>query len=252
MKTPIAVSIAVLVILSALHPAHAENVMQNGGFEEPAVKLRTPKDSGGDPANGGVNSLWQSFTINSDGVGHMVSAGLTNEIAHTGAQSVFVKFDDVTRSYQNATLETAPVPVIQTSLYRIGIWGRLDKKNPLTLGERIAFMRVQIEFFKDDGTTSAGDAEYRIQPIPGSKNRLSLFTVEKWNEYSTEVTTPVEADFMVVKLIFETGSTPGHTNGIIFFDDFTINGEPSPLKTPKPKMEDAPESSATTNGTSTN
>ena len=215
--------------------------MQNGGFEEPAVKIRSTKEFGGDPVNGGVKSLWKAFNVSVGTGGGMVTAGLTNEIAHTGAQSIFVKFDNVARSYQSAVLETALVPVMQTSNYRIGFWGRVDKKFPLILSERPAYMKLQVEFFKDDGVTMVGDGEFKIQSLPGAKDRPPLFTPEKWTEYFFEVTTPVEAAFFVFKFSVESGSNPGKTSGIIFFDDITINGESSPLKTPKPAPEETPE-----------
>ena len=241
MKTPFAICTAALLVLLASPVGHAENLMQNGDFEEPAVKMRTPKDSGADPVNGGVKSLWQSFTATSNATGGSVIAGLTNEIAHGGAQSLFVKFDDVSSSYQNATLKTALVPVMQSMSYRIGLWGRVGKINPLIMGDRQTFMKIQVDFLKDDGTTLVGDPEYRIQAIPGSKNHPLLFTADKWNEYYTEINTPVEAAFLILKLSFESGSTPGKISGIIFFDDFTIQGEPSMLKTPKPMPAETPE-----------
>jgi len=207
----------------------------------PTVKTTTLKDSGGNPVNNGINSLWHTFSIKSQPPGGVLTAGLTNEIAHKGAQSFFVKFDNVERSYQNAVLQTVPIAVIPDTPYRLNFWGRVDKKNPLTLGERPAYLKIQIEFFKEDGTTPTGDPEYRIQSLPGSKNRDPIFTADKWNEFFLEFTPPTDATFMLVNLMFETGSNPGKTNGIIYVDDFSITGEFSGKKVPPPKPEDAEE-----------
>ncbi|MEI8341713.1 MAG: hypothetical protein WCH43_09295 [Verrucomicrobiota bacterium] len=241
MKTPFAVSTALVLFLMASHSGRAEDLMQNGGFELPVVKTRTPKEAEGDPVNGGIKSLWQIFNVTPSTDDGKVTAGLTNEIAHTGSQSFFVKFDNVPRSYQNAVLQTVPIAVVPGSPYAFKLWGRVDKKNPLTLGDRPAYLKIQIEFFAEDGTTPAGDPEYRIQPIPGSKNRDPIFTADKWNEFSTDITTPVDAAFMVLNLMFETGSAPGKTNGLIYFDDLSISGEFSNRKLPKPKPEETEE-----------
>jgi hypothetical protein len=252
MKTLFAVSTALLLFLSAAHAAPAEEVMQNGGFELPVVKARTPNESGGNPVNGGVQSLWQSFNIISNPAGGVLSAGLTNEIARTGTQSFFLKFDNVSLSYQCGILIAMPVPVMPSSPYRVSLWGRLDKTNPLILGDRQSYLRIQIEYFAADGETPVGDPEYKIQPLPGSKNRDPLFTADKWNEFFMDITTPADAAFIGLSLKVETGPNPGKTNGIIYFDDFSIRGEPSPLKIPKPKPEETPEpaQSADTTGTS--
>jgi len=251
MKTQCAVTAAVLLFLSASQTVRADELMQNGSFEEPVVRARTPKEAGGDPVNGGVLSSWQSFNITSEPAGGTVSAGLTNEITHLGAQSFFIKFDNVSRSYQNVILQTALLPVIPSSSYHMGLWGRVDKKNPLTLGERPVYLKIQIEFFKDDGTTGTGEPQYRIQPLPGGKDRAPMFTADKWNEFFLDIPTPVDAAFMTLTLKFETSPTPGKANGIIYFDDFSIKGDPSPLKTPKPKPEENPDTApASDSGTS--
>jgi hypothetical protein len=220
MKTSFTVSAAILLFLPALHSAQAEELTRNGGFEEPIVQPVTPGEQG----NAAGKSLWKSFIINSDPAGGAVTAGVSGEIARSGTQSFFVKFDNVSLSYQNAALQTVPVSVMPAGRYRVSLWGRVDKKNPLAVGERPAYLKVQIEFFKEDGATPAGEPEYRIQPIPGSRNRDPIFTPDKWSEFFMEITTPAEAAFLVLNLSFETGSSPGKTNGVIYFDDFSING----------------------------
>lgn len=242
MKNFFAIPVGFLLVLVSLGVLRADDLILNGDFEKPAVKQRTPRELGGDPVNGGVKSSWKNFTLNSPS--GALTAGLTNEIAHSGAQSLYVKFDNVSKGYENASLETAPIPIGAGSPYRIGLWGRVDKTNPLILGDRPAYLKLKIEFFKEDGATPAGEAEYKLQPIPGAKNRDPIFTADTWREFFTEIKSAGDAAFMVITVKFETSSNPGKTNGIIYFDDFSIKGLPSEVKEPKSIPVDAAEPTA--------
>jgi len=229
MKKHFTLPVGFLIALVSMCSLHADDLMQNGGFELPVVKQRTPMDQGGDPAKGGAKSKWAGASVTSATPGEVV-AGLTNELSHAASQSFFIQFNNVSQSYQTAALQTALIPVQPDSSYRIGLWGRVDKKNPLVLGDRPAYLKLQIIFFKADGVTPVGDPEFRVQPIPGGKNRDPLFTADKWNEFYTLIQSSEESAFISVNVKFETGSNPGKTNGILYVDDFTINGPAADLK----------------------
>ena len=211
---------------------HADNLMLNGGFEEPAVKTRSTMELGGNPVANEATSKWKTFEILAQPAAGKVVAGLTNEISHEGAQSLYVEYGNVSIGSQIIQLRTRLIGIMPEAPYRINLWGKLDKKTPFVIGERTLFLKMEVNYFMDDGVTPAGESDYRIQPIPGSKNRPPVFTAEKWNEYFVEVKSPPGAAFMVFTLKFENGSQPGKTTGIIFIDDFSISGNPGVLQTP--------------------
>jgi hypothetical protein len=124
------------------------------------------------------------------------------------------------------------------STYRISLWGKLDNQKQFVIGERTFFLKYEFNFYKEDGTTLAGEPLYRIQPIPGSKNRPAIFTADKWKEYFVEIKSPSDAVFLVCNVKFENGSDAGKTNGVIFIDDFNISGTAGIKQTPDPARPD--------------
>jgi hypothetical protein len=127
------------------------------------------------------------------------------------------------------------------STYRISMWGKLDKQKPLKPGPRTTYLKLQTDFFKNDSSiTPVGEPIYRIQPIPGSKNRDPIFNAEKWNEFFVEIESPKEAALMVITLKFETGSDEGKCDGAIYFDDFAIDGPAGGGKKPAAKTVESP------------
>ena len=89
-------------------------------------------------------------------------------------------------------------------------------------------VKVQIDFFKADKQTPAGESAYSVQPMPGSRNRPPLFTENKWGEFWTEATAPAEAAFMVVTWRWQSGGDSGSINGVIYFDDASVRGPAAP------------------------
>ena len=254
---------AILVAAAALPAFAAEpppiNLIQNPSFEAPAIKGQTPELEGGNPGKvpEGTATSWTHFQAPlsaQEKDGGKIAVGLTNQIARTGKQSVFVDFQKVSATRRNSFLMTDVLPCKAGQRYRIGLWGRIDRKRPLTLDQRRAVLRVEVEYFSADQETQTGETDYRTQMIPGSLNRL-LFSSTKWNEYYTTVRTPEDAAFIKVAFYWEPNREDGAVDGQIYFDDGSITEvagggsraplDPSMIKPkpdePDPDAPDAPD-----------
>jgi hypothetical protein len=198
-----------------------ENLIKNPSFEEPAVKGRASWKDGGTPINiPPEKNNWAHFQVfGPDKAGEgKFTVGLTNEFARTGKQSLFVDFDKVTGTDRRSFLMTDLMPIKPANTYRISIWGRTDKKRPLTLDQRLVYMKTEIEFFTPDMESQAGEVANRTLMVPGNTKRL-FFTSNKWTEYFTKVRAPRDAGWMKVTFRWETGREVGMTDGTIYFDD---------------------------------
>jgi hypothetical protein len=217
-----------LVVLLALAPiafAAEENLLKNPSFEEPAVKARTAERDGANPALAAEGtSSWthfQSVVRPQDQAGGQLVVGLTNEFARTGKQSIFVDFQNIAATQRRSFLMSDLLPVKAGQRYRIGIWGRIDLKRPLTLDQRRPLLLVETEYFTADQETQSGDTDHRTAIIPGSLDRM-LFVSTRWSEYFTSVRTPEDAAFMKVTYRWEVGKDAGKTDGTIYFDDASL------------------------------
>jgi hypothetical protein len=143
---------------------------------------------------------------------------MTNEIARTGKQSIYLDFASIAGKGFTASLMTELIPVKPQQAYKVGMWGRLDKERPLTLDQRRPYLRMEFEFYQQDEETSVGDTEYRVMRIPGSLKKL-LFSSSRWNQAYGIVRAPLGAALMKVTYVFNIPNEPGKTDGIIFFDD---------------------------------
>lgn len=233
-----------------LSSAQAENLLENASFELPKISGRTPAIDGGSPSSvkEGEKSSWSSFVGELGDKGGKLTVGMTDAIAHTGKQSLFVDFEKLTAPDKRGILTSDLISVKPEQPYRISLWGRLDRQRPLAMDERRPHMLVEIEYFAADQETQVGDTEYRTQMIPGNivpgvGIRL-LFVANKWNEYSTDTKSPPEAAFMKVTFYLETPKEAGETDGIIYLDDAVIEGErgtiPLTDKEETESKEDAP------------
>jgi hypothetical protein len=200
---------ALLILQMTAATVRADELFPGGSFESPKVEGRTPKAKGGDPSNGGNGPVWVGFDHKADDAGGKLVAGLTNEIARTGKQSLFIEFDNLDAKYKFATMQSAPIPIAPSGVYRVSIWGRLDAANPLKPAGQFVTVKVQIDFFKADKQTP-------------------LFTENKWGEFWTEATAPAEAAFMVVTWRWQSGGDSGSINGVIYFDDASVRGPAAP------------------------
>lgn len=215
-----------------LGTVHAENLLQNGSFEAPKVIGRTLPKAGGDPARSETPTTWSSLVLEGEQKDGKLTAGITDEIARTGKQSIFVDFQKVTDKKLRATLTSDIFPVKSESPYTVSIWGRLDRVRPLTLDARRPHFILQVEFFGND-LTQVGDTEYRVQMIPGGVipglgPRL-IFNSSSWNQYSTDLKSPEGAAFMKISYRFEAAVEPGVVDGAIYFDDAAVDGEKGTL-----------------------
>ncbi len=215
---------ALLVAASFPLLARAENLLKNASFEQPEVKAPTEARRGGDPTSPEKETTWAHFmSMDTDG---KIVVGLTNELSRTGKQSVFVDFKKATT--KNAFLESDLIPVKAISMYRISIWGRLDRKRPLTLDQGRPVFRLEVDFYQADQETGAGDSQYRTQMIPGSPGRV-LFFAGRWTEYFTEVRSPQGAEFMKITFHWEAPADREVADGMIYFDDAVVEGKPGSL-----------------------
>ena len=199
---------------------------------------RSPRAAGGNPVMPVGRREWIYFTHTPAGPGGKLTAGLTNEIAHSGKQSLYVEFDKVTAANARMELSSDLISILPGKPYHIGIWGRIDKKNPLALDQRLPMLRLEVDFFQADKETQADESTIRVQPIPGSLNRPSLFSSAKWAEYYADLTSPADATYVKITWTVVTPPAAGEINGVIFLDDASLMGEPG--KTPDELADETP------------
>lgn len=218
-----------------------DQALQSGSFELPRVTERTPRDSGGSIISYGQGE-WATFAPNAAAKDGQVVAGLTNESAHSGKQSVFVQFKQAKAPSAGYELSTTLVPVKPTESYHVSLWGRLDEKDPIIVDQREPVLQLQVDFFQADGETQTGESNLRVQAIPGDANRPHFFTSDRWTEYYADLEAPADAAFVKATWHFITPPEPGETNGIIYLDDAGIKGArvPPPVEPPEAAVAPAP------------
>jgi hypothetical protein len=232
-----AISLAALLVLGA--SAIAAQLLEEGSFEVMPVTKRKSIADGGDISK--ASSEWVRFVDKSDAEGGRIILGLTNEIARTGRQSIFVQFDNVTKPGAVATLSSELVSIRPGQTYHVAIWGRVDREDPVALDQRLPYLKLRVDWFaappkegdeEDTNPTGApeqaGEVEYRVQPLPGSKKRKPIFTAAKWTEFYADLKAPADAATMKVTWTWETPPQEGATNGVMYFDDAVVEGEPGP------------------------
>jgi hypothetical protein len=220
----------------------ADNLLPDGGFEKPVVNGRTAKDQGGDPASGGAGAGWIAFKFQATGTNGKVTGGLTNEVAHSGKQSLFIRFDHVGAAYQSASLVSNFIPVASGTDYLLGIWGRTDAKDLIDSQGRSAYLKLEVDYFAKDANESVGESFYLVRPLPGTKDHAPFFKPDSWNGYFVKLTTPPGAVFAQITYRWETGSDTGEINGIMYFDDAGLIGPAAPV----PNLTPAPVEDETT------
>lgn len=240
--------LAGVLAAGGLTHAGAAQLLETGGFETPRVKARTPLSKGGTPLLSGAKPEWTIFGhVPADAVNGSVNAGITNEVARTGKQSIFIDFQKFKGVNSGVTLAGELISVLPNKPYHISIWGRVDRKNPLTLDQRVPYLRLLVEFFQADKETQTGNPIFRVQPMPDSLDkpptRAAMFTWKNWSEYFVNTITPEDAAFMKVTWKWEAAKDPGETSGVIYFDDATIEGEPGPIPPEEPDPDAVPEPS---------
>lgn len=209
--------------------SRAENLLANGSFELPVVKGRARQETGANPALVEKDVTWALFAAQSDTNGGELTVGMTDEIARTGKQALYVDFAKVTAPSRRAMLVTELIPIKPGRPYRVSMWARIDRKRPLALDERRPHMWLDVEFFQTDQKTPAGEPVSGAQLIPGSvvpggPHEL-LFVSGKWRESFAQITAPENAAFIKISWTWTTPSDEGETDGIIYWDDASLEGE---------------------------
>ena len=217
-------------ILCASASAFAERtpLLESGSFEWPPVSRKKALSEGADVSKSAMNAEWLTFKDSTKEEGGKLILGLTNEISRTGRQCMFVQFEKLTRPIAVAQLASDFVSIKPSETYHVSIWGRIDKKNPITLDQRVPHLKLRVDWFLADKEEQTGNVEYRAQPIPGTANRAPMFSASKWSEYYANLKAPEDAAFMRVTWTWETPPQAGETHGIVYFDDATIEGESGP------------------------
>ncbi|MEA3209380.1 MAG: hypothetical protein QOE70_2437 [Chthoniobacter sp.] len=215
--------------------ASADNLIKNASFEEPKVEGRVDGRKGVSP--GLVEeTTWARFQSR-DATGK-VSVGMTDELARTGKQSIYVQFDGAEKT-KGAILLSQLISIKGGTTYRVSLWGRVDRKRPLTLDQGRPYMVLEVEFYPDDEVSRVGDPVIRTQMIPGMAERL-LFLSNKWSEYFAEFRAPSEAKFIKITFNWEAPKREGPADGIIFFDDAAVEAVPgTPVPAADPPTADA-------------
>jgi hypothetical protein len=224
MKSPLLIATATALLNL---PVQADIIFTNG-FETPSVTGRTCKADGGDitktdPAKPGGLEAWSRFEDQPNiGEGGSVVAGLTKEVAHTGTQSLFIEAAKLSAPYIGALFATRPIPVESGKSYRATLWGRNDPKKPLISGAAQLFLKVQVDFFTDEGKTDIGESQYLLQPLPGGRGHVPVFRSDAWNCVGMRFTAPPEAKYVTISFRCDSSAERGAISGTIYFDDFTL------------------------------
>ncbi|MCX6967692.1 MAG: hypothetical protein NTZ46_07935 [Verrucomicrobia bacterium] len=223
------------VALSPASPAHAGVVFETS-FESPAVTGRTPKAAGADiskPSKPGEKPAWSCFEdqpdIGAEGGG--VVAGLTNQVARTGTQALFIEASKLSVPYLGVLLVTQTIPIEGGRYYKINLWGRNDAQMPLVCAMAQLFLKMRVDFFSDEGITEIGESQYMLQPLPGGKGHAPLLVPTAWNPVEMRFGTPAAAKFMVVSFRCDSSAERGAISGTVYFDDFTVHDQQPPTET---------------------
>ena len=234
----LAPSLLAAVILSPALPAIAGIIFETS-FESPSVKSQTPKSAGADiskpdPAKPNEKPVWSQFEDqpNSGADGGSVVAGLTNQAARTGTQSLFVEASKLSVPYLGAFFVTRPIPIEGGKPYRACIWGRNDPKKSLVSAVAQLFLKMQIDFYTDEGQTETGESQYMLQPLPGGKGRAPAIISSAWKPVVLSFIAPAAAKFMMVSFRCDSSAEGGAISGTVYFDDFTVSTEQPPTSVP--------------------
>ena len=219
---------ACFALLALCASSFAEQLLESGSFEWPPVTRRKPRSEGADVSKSAMNAEWITFTDKADAEGGRLILGLTNEISRTGRQCMYVEFNKLTKTLVSTQLSSDFIPVFPGKPYRVFIWGRVAKKEPVALDQRLPYLKLRIDWFMADKEEQTGEVVWKVQPIPGSKLRKPVFTAAQWSEYFANVKSPDDAAFIKVTWFWDTPPQEGETNGVIFFDDAGITGEAPP------------------------
>ncbi|MEI8234328.1 MAG: hypothetical protein WCH57_06540 [Verrucomicrobiota bacterium] len=223
---------AMAALLAPAFPARAGVVFQDS-FEAPPVTSRTPKAAGGDPSLGNPaqpekKPAWSRFedrpSLGEEG--GSVVAGLTNQMARTGAQALFIEAARLSAPYIGALFVSQPIPIEGGTCYKACIWGHNDPQKPLVSAVAQLFLKMQVDFFSDEGKTEVGESQYLLQPLPGGRGRPPRLLTTEWRPVDIRFHTPAQAKYIVMSFRCDSSAEKGAISGAIYFDDFTVETDP--------------------------
>lgn len=230
MKSLAPLFFAALTVTSAL-PSGADVIFETS-FESPSVKGKTPKAAGADiskpdPSKPMEKPAWSQFEDqpNMEAEGGSVVAGLTNQIARTGKQALYLEASKLSLPYLGALFVSQAIPITGGKVYKACIWGRNDSKNPLVCAGAQLFFKIQIDFYTDEGATETGESQYLLQPLPGGKSRSPFLVSTAWNPVSLRFVAPAAARFVIVSFRCDSNAERGAISGTAYFDDFTVSDD---------------------------
>ena len=223
-------------------------VVFESSFEAPVIQTaRLPKALGGNIVNQGAKPQWLQFEdqpvavpmVTTDEAqpagakppttgttaGGGIVAGIAADLARTGEQSLYLQADKLSVPYAGVVFSSAPIRVLPGKEYVVGIWGRNDPKNPLAAGSPQLYLKLQVDFFGDEGVTQTGDSEYLLQALPGGVGYEPTFISAAWRQLRKRVVTPADANYMVVTYRCDLSPDKGSVSGAMYFDDVTVEGE---------------------------
>jgi hypothetical protein len=209
----IAMAIVLLGTASFCLPpaASAADLLLQSSFEIPGVSGTQPLTEGGDLTEGGENPVWESGR---DRVNEGVELGLTDQVAHGGKQSLYVKFTSVDQPYLGAEIATDLIPVQAGASYTVSIWGCLDESEPVS-GEATAKAIIEFE--------GMGEFEKKyISRRMGSETNDAFTSAQGWQELSETVEVPEGAASMRINWVWQVQEPVDPVNGIAYFDDFSV------------------------------
>jgi hypothetical protein len=215
MKSPL---LTTLLLPLSLSLTLAANLPENGGFEDPPVSARATIQDGGDPTNGGSGPGWSKIRPKkADSLGEIV-LGLTNEVAHSGKQSLFVEFNHFLGGANGAALVSEMLPVQPGQDYLFSIWNRLDANSPVTTSGT-AILKINIGYFTSDATPVAGKSLNTYAPLAPGRGNAEL-SAQEWSVIERKAPTPADAAFARITLIWQ--SDAAEVTGTVFFDDVAL------------------------------
>jgi len=227
--------LSILAGSTTVWSAPTENLFVKGSFEEPKITGRTLETKEGLLSVEEEENPWIFFGATPEVEGGKLNVGITDEIARTGKQSIYVDFDKVTAPGRQAILMTKLIPTKAEQAYRLSIWGRIDRKRPLALDERRPFMILDVDFFAADQETKVGEPLHGVQLIPGNIVKGGphplIYVARKWSEASAQLVTPAGSAFVRVTWRWVTPSDIGETDGVIFWDDAALVEDQKPPAT---------------------
>lgn len=195
--------------------SRADNLLQNGDVEDPKVEGRSTVEDGGDPSNLGAGPGWTS--AKSLGQERGVAIGLTDKIAQSGRQSLFVGFDNFPGGEYGAKLVTELMPVTAGQTLRISFWNRLDPETPLKASGN-AIVKIFIDFFKTEFGDESIKSEYPYAPLSPGRGNEGLNS-ETWTQVERSIKVPPEAVSVRVSFLWQSG---GPVQGVIYYDEFKV------------------------------